>query len=46
MESIEKYQGVPIWRLRFMVSQRKINIFGQIQEKMVWSIQGMILLTQ
>jgi hypothetical protein len=29
-----------------MVSQRRKNTFGQIQEKMVWSIQGIILLTQ
>jgi hypothetical protein len=33
------------WRLCFMVSQRKKNKYGQIQEKMVWSIQGTILLT-
>ncbi len=29
-----------------MVSQRRKNTSGQIQEKMVWSIQGIILLTQ
>ncbi len=47
MESIEKHKKkVPIWRLCFMVSQgRNVNP-GQIQEKMVWSIQGTLLLTQ
>jgi len=29
-----------------MVSQRRKNTLEQIQEKMVWSIQGMVLLTQ
>jgi len=37
---------VPIWKLCFVVSQRRKYTFGKIQEKMVWSIQGTILLTE
>jgi hypothetical protein len=29
-----------------MVSQRKKTTFGQIQEKVIWPIQGIVLLTQ
>jgi hypothetical protein len=43
-KNIEK--KVPIWKLCFMVSQRRKNTFGQIQEKMIWPNQGTILLTQ
>jgi hypothetical protein len=37
---------VLIWRFCFMVSQGGKNTLEQIQEKMVWSIQGIILLTK
>jgi hypothetical protein len=33
------------FRLCFMVSQRRKNTSRQIQENMVWSIQGIIMLT-
>jgi hypothetical protein len=47
MELTKKHRKkVPIWRLCFVVSQRRKNTLGQVQEKMVWSIQGTILLTQ
>jgi hypothetical protein len=47
VESIEKHKKeVPIWRLCFMVSQGRKGASRQIQEKMVWSIQGTILFTQ
>jgi hypothetical protein len=36
----------PIWKLCFVISQRRKYTFGQIKKKMVWSIQGTILLTQ
>jgi hypothetical protein len=36
---------VLIWKLCFMVFERR-KIFGKVQENMVWSIQGTILLTQ
>jgi hypothetical protein len=44
VESTEKHRKeVPIWRLCFMVSQRRKDTSRQLQEKMVWSIQGTIL---
>jgi hypothetical protein len=47
VKSIEKHiEEVSIWRLCFMVSQGRKDTFGQIQENMVWSIQGTILFTQ
>jgi hypothetical protein len=32
-----------IWRLCFVVSQGRKDTIGQIQEKMVWPIHGIIL---
>jgi hypothetical protein len=47
MELIKTHrEKVPIWRLCYVVSQRRKVTFGQIQEKMVWPIQGIVLLTQ
>ncbi len=47
MQSIRKHiEEIPIWRLCFMVSQRIKYTLGQIQEKMVWSIHGILLITQ
>jgi hypothetical protein len=47
VESIEKHrEEVSIWRLCFMVSQGRKDTHGQIQEKLVWSIHGIVLLTQ
>ncbi len=39
-------KNVSIWKLCSMVSQRKKTTFGQIQEKVIWPIQGIVLLTQ
>jgi hypothetical protein len=39
-------EEILIWRLCFMVSYGRKNTFGQIQEKMVWSIHGIVLFTQ
>jgi hypothetical protein len=45
--NIKKHrEKVPIWRLCFVVSQEKKYTLGHVQEKMVWSIHGTILLTQ
>jgi hypothetical protein len=47
VESIEtRREKVPILRLCSLVSQGRKYTYGQIQEKMVWSIQGTILFTQ
>jgi hypothetical protein len=46
MESTKKHkEEIPTWKLCFMVSLGRKNTLGQVQEKMVWSIQGTILLT-
>jgi hypothetical protein len=36
--NINTKEEVSIWRLLFLVSQRRKYTFGQIQEKMVWTI--------
>jgi hypothetical protein len=47
VESIETHrENFPIWKLCYLVSQGRKDTFGKIQEKMVWFIQGTILLTQ
>jgi hypothetical protein len=47
VESIEKHREKnSIWRLCVMVSQGRKYTPAQIQEKLVWSIKGIILFTQ
>jgi hypothetical protein len=44
VESTKKHiEKAPIWRLCFVVSQGRKDTPKQIQKKMVWSIQGIIL---
>jgi hypothetical protein len=41
VESTKKHkEEIPILRLCFVVFQGKNDTLGQVQEKMVWSIQG------
>ncbi len=47
VESTKKHrEEISIWKLCFVVSQGRKDTIGQVQEKMVWSIQGTILFTQ
>jgi hypothetical protein len=39
-------EEVPIWKLRYVVSQGKKITYGQIFKKMVWPIQSIVLFTQ
>jgi hypothetical protein len=47
VESKETHkEEVPIWRLCSVVFQGRKITSGQIEEKMVWPIQGIVLFTQ